>query len=352
MTIMAGKKTPGIEGLSHTSIPDKGTLARTRSRRPGIDLTYSWDPKHKQGITKSVPILRSDAYSKSEGKLVGKVYFPVNVDKLDTDDMLRLGPLVNSLEQRIKEEFEITLYCVGRADYRASDAYNMDLSRRRQDNVAKFLKRYVLGSDTATNPLFTVKTLEPLGESIAAQRGEGGKRPSEWVMGRDRSVIIWIDSHSLLPPVYLAFEGDLIYSKPFEPMEINAGGKIQPKVTIRADEAKNLQDERNYQRSSGITKQPDDPFRALIDVTVTYQIVQENGERKGQLQINVVQKETGKILYRVLHHSENMLQKYNVTGDATLRDFDYNAIYRKLTGGYGSITARVTAILGRKSAKH
>ncbi|MET0050894.1 MAG: hypothetical protein ABW095_07405 [Candidatus Thiodiazotropha sp.] len=348
---MAGGKIPGTEGLNQTSTPDKGTLARTRTNPPGVDLKYSWDSRKKEGITQSVPILRSDAYAKSPGKLVGKVYFPVNVDKLDTDDMLHLGPLANSLIQRIKEEFEITLYCVGRADYRASDAYNMDLSRRRQDNVAKFLKRYVLGSDTATNPLFTVKTLDPLGEMIATQPGEGAKRPSEWVMGRDRSVIIWTERHSLLPPVYLAFEGDLMYSKSIEPMEINAGGKIAPKVVTRADEAKDAIDERNKQRQKGITKQPDDPFRAVIDVKVTFQIVQESGEKKGQLQINVVQRETGKTLYRVQHYSENMLEKYNVKGDATLRDFDYKAIYRKLTGGYINITARVTAMLGRKSAK-
>ncbi|MEW8322193.1 MAG: hypothetical protein AB2606_06070 [Candidatus Thiodiazotropha taylori] len=341
---MAGRRTPGPQGLFEDKKNiDSGTLARTRTLPPGVDLNYTWNPKKKEGITTSSAINRSDAYSKSPGRIVGKVYFPVDVDKLDVDDMLALAPLMNSLEKRLLEEFEITLFCVGRTDYRASDKYNKDLSRRRQDNVAKFIKRYVLGSDTATNELFTIKTLEPLGESIAEQPGAAGKKPSQWVMGRDRSVIIWFEKESYLPPIMLAFEGDISKSKFIEAMEVNAGGKIKPGVVARKDEQGHLQSDRDDQRQNAEGKQnlKDDPFRSIVDIRFKHFIKRVAGKEHGELYCEAILVDTGKILFSLAVQSIN----------DSLHEFDYKKIYNELKNKHQNITTRVAKMLVRKIAK-
>lgn len=340
---MAERIARGPQGLGGNTSLDSGTLATTRMEPPGVSLSYTWDPKAKEGLTKSIAIKRADAYGVADGRVVGKVYFAVDIDKIYFDDILGLSPLINSLKDRVDEGFEIRLLCVGFADYRWTSKYNLDLGKRRANNVSEFIKRYVLGSPTASNSAFTVETPLSLGESEAAQPTKGGRRPSEWTMGKDRVVVIQIDKNGLLPPVTLAFEGPAFYAKPLEPMEINAGGKIATHVVTRKDEAKDLQAERNDQRLHARGKQDmaEDPLRALVEIKVKYVERIVAGKKLGELHYDAVDVKTGRILFSL---PKPALKDSN-------GDFDYKTIYLQLRGPHSNITERCRSLFGRKITK-
>ncbi|NJN47743.1 MAG: hypothetical protein HC808_16125 [Candidatus Competibacteraceae bacterium] len=332
---MAALRTPGSLGTNGNTKPDSGTLAKTSTEPPGVKLQYNWDPAKKEGVTKAIAVKRADAYTGSDGRVVGKVYFAVDIDIMDTEDMLALEPLVNSLAKRVKEGFEISLLCVGAADYRASDLYNYNLGYRRAQNVSRYIKKYVLGSSTVFNPAFLVKTPRSRGESEATQPTKDVRRPSEWTMGKDRVVTILIDKEGLLPPVTLAFEGPGFYTKQLETMELNAGGRI----IARKDEQHIQQKERDYQRRYARGKQnlEDDPLRSLVEIRVKYVETTVAGQKRGELHCDAVYVPTGQILFSLQPPALK-----NANGE-----FDYKTIHKQLHKEFVNITARINAQLRR-----
>lgn len=319
---MAPRRIPGPQGTrgGNTS-PDFGTLARTIAYAPGVSLSIAGDTSTKEAKSSSIDIKRAYAYKISDGMVVGEVFFATDDDKVYADDEIQLVPLVKSLKKRIEEGFEIGLLCTGKADYRARVWYNYRLGLRRAHAVMNFIRKAV------SEPSLKLK-VDSIGELKALQPIKG-KRPSLANIMKDRKVSIAIDKGGLLPPVTIAWEGDLIYYKPLEEAEINSGGR----VVTNSREQHDPKAERDY------AGKEHDALKALVQIRVKYSEKSVAGKKQRYLKCDAVNASNGRILFSA---QTKVSTKLSV-------DIDYTPMYYQLKGRYLNITERVKVRLGRKT---
>jgi outer membrane protein OmpA-like peptidoglycan-associated protein len=331
--------------------------------------------KMKEGVSRSVPLKRSLAYTNVSGMIVAEIYFATDDDQVHTsDDIIALDSLIKDIITRLNDGFRIKLFCIGEADYRASFDYNWKLGFRRALSVKNYIESRV------KHKRFSID-FDSKGESSAIQPLKG-KRPSRMEMMRDRKVVVQFDKNGYMSPVMLAVEGNWILGNKIEENEINNGGHI---VAMPGSiEAQATEEEFEYwktgrtQANKGLEQ---DPFLPVAVIKTNYYIKKVNNKDEAFVECAVIHYMTNHTLFtasartdsrnkitevysyspgntRVMRKvlKDSVVEEGRLTKERTLEDWEVNSrglylfdpVYAQLKGSYRTVTERVAAMLGQK----
>jgi hypothetical protein len=329
--------------------------------------------KIKEGVSWSIPLKRSQAYTEAAGMTVAEIFFATNIHDLTFDDIIAIDSLIADIKFRLTEGFKIKLLCTGGADYRASDQHNLDLGQKRADSVKKYIETRI------TDKKFKIHS-KTIGES-QAQQPKNGKSPSQLEMMKDRKVVVTIDNNGLLPPVTLAVTGNWILGINIERNEINNGGSIVALPgSFEAEDGK-----KEYELwKTGMTKankgKEQDPLLPVVVIKTNYYIQKVNNIDEAFVECKVIHQMTHRTLFTASAQTDarnkiteiysydpeysSVMRKVNAgdvveagrkTKERVLKDSEVNmrglylfdAIYTQLKGSYKTITERVEAILAK-----
>jgi outer membrane protein OmpA-like peptidoglycan-associated protein len=329
----------------------------------------------KEGVSWSIPIKRSHAYTDVTGMTIAEVYFATDDDKVHTpDDIIALDKLITDITTRLKEGFKIKLLSTGGADYRATFNYNMGLGTRRALSVKSYIDSRITHNDFVIG-------FASIGEANAAQP-KNGKRPSQIEMMKDRKVVVSIDNKGLLPPVTLAVTGNWILGSDIERNEINNGGRVvELPGSVGAEACKEAFEYWKTGRTQANKGMEHDPLLPVVVIKTNYYIKKVNNIEEAFVECEVIHLMTNRTLFtasartdarnkikevysydpansrvmRKLFPGDNVPAGRN-TKERILKDREVNMrglylfdpIYTKLKGGYRTVTERVEAELAGK----
>ena len=352
---MPPNRTPGPTGTRGHEQIDSGTLALAAAAPPAI-ATSPGDGK--EGVSSSVAIKRKYAYIDTADLVLAQIYFATDDDRVDSDDVSAMSKLLESIPKLLKDGFKLTLLCTGSADYRASDAYNIDLGLRRAQSVKSAIDSRISDADLSVE-------VTSIGESKALQP-QGGRRPSLVQIMDDRKVAVTIEEFT--PPVILSVTGNWILNSTIEVTEINNGGRVVAPASSQA-----LRKVREYE---GLEH---DPILPLILIRTSYSIQRTGNTEEALVRCRVVHQVTNKVLFTAsaqtdarntrktrLHYDPknprvkralapgeavpdgHVVEEKVVTGVNDRALSLSEPIYAQLKGTYSNITRRVEAVLAQQ----
>lgn len=335
-------------------------------------VIISDNSKMKEGVSSSVPIPRSLAYTDVSGMVVAEIFFATNEDQLLTpDDFTALNSLIKDLNDRLKDGFRFRLLCVGEADYRASFDYNWKLGFRRAQSVKTYIENAVKHKN------FKIE-FDSRGESVAKQPSKG-KKPSKIEMMRDRKVIVQFEKKGYMAPAMLAVVGNWILGTDIERNEINNGGHIVALPgSVEALASEEAFEEWKTGRTQANKGLEQDPFLPVAIIKTNYYIRKINNIDEAFVECNVIDYKTGHTLFSASARTDaqnkitetysyspgnkrvmrkvfdgSVVEPGRQTTQHTLEGWEVNArgmylfepIYTQLKGPYKTITERVEAII-------
>lgn len=350
-------RTPGPKGIKRNELIDSGTLALNATDPPLISTSAA---NYKEGVSWSKAIKRKQAYTNTGDLTVAEIYFATDDDKVHSDDILAMNDLISSIKTLLKNGFELTLLCIGEADYRASFQYNMDLGKRRAQSVKDLI-------DTSISHKKLTVEFDSIGESKALQP-KHGKLPSLMKIMNDRKVVVTIDPEEFIPPVTISVMGNWIHNLTIEATEINNGGRV-----VAAPSSPSAMDARHAREYQGLEH---DPILPLVVIKTNYYIKKINNKDEAFVECKAVHQLTNKLLFEAsaqtdsskiikehVHYNPNNptvkrkvtpgveVPKGHVTEERTVSGVNMRGlllsdpIYAQLKGGYKNITERIKAIL-------
>lgn len=359
---MPPKRLPGPKGINnkHEKI-DSGTLARTSTAPPKIRTSFG---KAKEGVSWSVAIKAKHAYTDTAGLTVAEIYFATDDDKVHSDDILAMNKLIKSITSLLKEGFKCRLLCTGKADYRASFHYNMNLGMRRAKSVKRLIDSRISNKELRVD-------VTSIGESKALQPRHV-KHPLLVKIMKDRKVVITIDAKGLTPPVVLSVTGNWhMGNRSIEKIELNNGGII---VQVFPREVRDTRKEERLEH---------DPILPLVLIETHYSIKKINNKEEAHIECKVIHRLTNRLLFtasaqtdasktlkeQIVTYGQNSgikrkvdpgltIPKGHVVEESIIFGVNNRAllllepIYAHLKGKYKNITKRVEAVLAQHKGSH
>lgn len=351
------ERTPGPKGISRKEIIDGGTLALNATAPPVISTSAA---KDKEGTSWSKAIKRRQAYTNAAVLTVAEIFFATDDDQVHSDDILAMNDLISSIKTLLKNGFELTLLCIGQADYRASFQYNKDLGKRRARSVKDLI-------DISISHKNLTVEFDSIGESKALQ-AKHGRLPSLTEIMNDRKVVVTIDTEEFIPPVTISVMGNWIHNLTIESTEINNGGRV-----VAAPSSPSSMDAKHAREHQGLEH---DPILPLVVIKTNYYIKKINNKDEACVECKAVHQLTNKVLFEAfaqtdsskiikeqVHYNPNNptvkrkvtpgvpVPQGHVTEERTVTGVNMRGlllsdpIYVQLKGSYKNITERIKAIL-------
>ena len=331
--------------------------------------------KFLEGKSWAIPIERKYAYIDDSSIVVGEVFFATDKYELDDDDKRKLNIIKKSIVTLKGNGFKIKkIHCVGQADYRATDAYNLKLGERRANAVKRYFSK--TGVKVSTKSIGEFGSVHP----------KNNRKPSLKEIMNDRKVTIAIKVKDIIAPVAIAADYSNVLANKYlfyyfnastEMEEINNSGKV---VAYNSPNIKSIYSERRYQkikdnpimpivliRTRIIKKYYKSNFECFLICKAIYVPTGEVLFDAFDSTINVPSsieyysqnKESGGGRGRVWRKTENLNKILRGSVIMKILNSDCNdrfsklfiPVYNQLKGPYLNITSRVEAILSNRNLR-